>query len=78
MSDKNSAGIFGMVFKELARNPTEECKEVARALWPQRFQFDFEDRQMGCDGALVTLGLAKVVTYEDSQRGPNGTGIEYL
>jgi hypothetical protein len=65
---RRAAGIFGVFFKILARNPTEECREVAAALWPQRFQYGFEDRQMGADGALVRLGLAEEYEEKDVRR----------
>jgi hypothetical protein len=67
---KLAAGIFGLAFKELAREATAECKEVARQLWAQRFQYGFADAAMGADGALAKLGLAR----------PTGDGksVEYL
>lgn len=67
MSDHTSAGIFAKLFTLLAKNPTDEHKEIARKMWPERNEYDFSDYQMGCDKALIALGLAK--------KGPDG--IEY-
>ena len=69
MADRSAAAAFGIFFKELAANGSEDCKEVAHRAWQVRVQFDFRDEQMGCDGSLVKLGLAtvdektRVVTY---------------
>lgn len=68
MADRTSAAIFGDLFILLAENPTEEHKNIARKMWPKRTEYDFDDYQMGCDEALIALGLAK--------KGPEG--IEYL
>jgi hypothetical protein len=77
---KQTAGIFGVFFKELARNPTEECREVARAIWVLRFQFllHVDDREMGADGALVKLGLAKVSEVSVPGEETARMTIEYL
>lgn len=61
MSDRTSAEIFAIIFEELAKNPTEEHKAIARKIWPKRTQYDFSDYQMYCDEALVKLGLAAKV-----------------
>ena len=59
MSDRTSAGLFAMVFELLAANPTDEHKMMANEIWSKRLEYDFSECQMGCDEALLTLGLAK-------------------
>lgn len=68
MADRTSANIFSMVFEMLAKNPTDEHKEMAWEAWSSRREYDFSDEQMGCDEALLALGLAHeedgVIKYE--------------
>lgn len=59
MSDRTSAGVFGKMFNLLAKNPTDEHKEIAKELWPEIQEYDFSEYQMYCDDALIALGLAK-------------------
>lgn len=66
MSDRTSAEIFAIIFTELAKNPTDEHKAIAKKIWPKRTQYDFSDYQMCCDDALVKLGLAVKVNDEVS------------
>lgn len=69
MSDRTSAEIFSMIFEMLAENPTDEHKKMAKKIWPQRNHYDFSDYQMGCDKALIILGLAtregEEIEYKD-------------
>lgn len=58
MSDRTSPEIFQKIFDLLAKNPTEDHKEIARKLWPSRLEYDFRDDDLGCDEALIALGLA--------------------
>lgn len=64
MADRTSAEIFSMMFEMLAENPTEEHKKMAKKLWPKRMHYDFSDYQMGCDKALLKLGLAVMAGKE--------------
>jgi hypothetical protein len=69
MADRTSASIFGQIFDLLAKNPTDEHKEMAKQIWPLRREYDFNDYQMDCDEALVKLDLAKLegeeIIYSD-------------
>lgn len=58
MSDRTSARLFCIIFTMLSNNPTEEHKEMANEIWSKRLSYDFSDCQIGCDEALVKLGLA--------------------
>lgn len=60
MADRGSASAFGIIFSELAADPSDDHKEVATRVWLQSRQFDFTPDQMGVDGSLVKLGLASV------------------
>jgi hypothetical protein len=59
MADRTSAEIFATMFEMLAKNPTDEHKQMAKKLWRKRNHYDFSDYQMGCDDALIVLDLAK-------------------
>ncbi len=59
MADRTTAGLFGSIFKLLAGNPTEEHKAMAKNIWPLQREYDFSPYQMGCDDALIALGIAK-------------------
>ena len=65
MSDRTSGGIFGMVFEHLAEDPTDANKAFAKKMWEKSRSYDFIPYQMGCDDALITLGLAKLTTDAD-------------
>jgi hypothetical protein len=60
MADRTSAALFGKVFDYLAEEP-EQNEKFAAWLWKQTGNYDFSYYQMGCDKALVKLGLAKRV-----------------
>lgn len=60
MADRTAAGIFSKVFNLLAKNPTEENKEMALEFWEDSQEFDFSPYQMDCDEELIKLGLAKM------------------
>ncbi|HPO92897.1 MAG TPA: hypothetical protein PL072_05440 [Phycisphaerales bacterium] len=77
MADRTSAGLFGMFFNVLAKNPTEEHRQMALEVYRETRNYDFNDYQMYCDDALVTLGLArKKIDPEDGEErmfyGPEG------
>jgi hypothetical protein len=56
MSDHQSAYLFGILFKELAKEPLDR-KKLARKLWKMSRNYDFCDDEMDCDKALVALGI---------------------
>jgi len=60
MSDYTSAQLFGNIFRRLAQNPTDEHKEIAKDFFEQSMKYDFCHYQMHADGALISLGLARV------------------
>lgn len=80
MSDRTSAEIFGEAFRFLAETNDERAKQMARRFWSMTSSYDFSPSQMGCDDALIALGLARrgvdpewpddgeVVMYEEPQR----------
>lgn len=59
MADRTSAAIFGEIFERLAKLPDNRNKAMAKWLWKKAGSYDFCDEQMGCDKALIRLGLAK-------------------
>lgn len=60
MSDRTSAGIFAEVFSYLAIGPIDAgTLKFAARMWESSRQYDFDPYQMGCDEALLKLGLAK-------------------
>ena len=66
MSDRTTAGVFCKVFCALAREPiTEETKTIARGLYQDTGEYDFNKYQMECDDALIALGLARRGKDED-------------
>ena len=58
MADRQSASLFCTFFEYLAAAPDERAKEFAKELWRMSQEYDFNEYQMYCDDALVTLGLA--------------------
>jgi len=42
---------------------SESVKAIAREIWPSMWEFDFSHMDMGCDEALIKLGLA---TFDDN------------
>lgn len=68
MADRTSAELFGTFFELLAKNPTEEHRQMALEVYRKSRNYDFMDYQMDCDDALVTLGLArKKIDPEDGE-----------
>ena len=67
MADRTSAALFGEIFCMLAEDPTENNLKMAAKLYEKARQYDFSWCQMGCDEALLTLGLAS--SHED-EYGP--------
>lgn len=78
MADRNSAEIFGVIFKRLASDPTDQHKQWALDFWSFGRCYDFSWDQMHCDSALKILGLARDGVdpkYPDDAMtfyGPNG------
>lgn len=61
MADRTSAKIFGEVFKYLAgQEPSKGRDDFAAKMWDMSQEHDFSNYQMGCDKALIELGLAKM------------------
>lgn len=66
MADRESARLFGEVFKALASELTpenlggnnEKVKAVAERIWSEVGWFDFLGSMMGADNECVQLGLA--------------------
>ena len=77
MSDRTSAALFGEIFELLAENPDDRMKEIAASIWPKRTDFDFNEYQMGCDAALIRLGLAKMVPDDESDDPDEVETIRY-
>lgn len=68
MADHTAAEIFGRIFCKLAneKGDTLDKKKFSRWLWDlHRKKGDFSTDQMGCDEALIDLGLAKMVPDPD-------------
>jgi hypothetical protein len=66
MADRTSASLFGMFFKVLAENPTDENKAIAERLARDYMRdYDFSPYQMYADDALRTLGLNYLVESEE-------------
>jgi hypothetical protein len=63
MADRTSAGLFGMIFELLAKNPTDEHKEIAKEILGKAGDYDFSNYQMDADDALIKLGLAKKAVH---------------
>lgn len=59
MQDRASAAVFGKIFKLLAKNPTEERKNIAAEIMTVTHEYDFTSDQMHCDDALISLDLAR-------------------
>ena len=59
MADRTSAGLFGKIFELLAKNPTDEHKAIAKEIFAETGDFDFNYYQMYADEALMKLGLAR-------------------
>jgi hypothetical protein len=59
MADRQSAALFGQIFEHCAEFPSDPNKEFARKMWEQIGDFDFDYYQLGCDEALIKLGLAR-------------------
>jgi len=60
MADRTSAALFGKFFELLAKNPTDEHKEIAKEIFTETLGYDFSHYQMYADESLLALGLAKI------------------
>ncbi len=63
MSDSTSAEIFGMLFEELAKGT--KPKDLAKKMWAEMGQYDFDPYDMDCQDALIALGLCEETDDED-------------
>lgn len=62
MADRTSAEIYRSIFRRLAEDPeAPKHRAWALAFWRESHAHDFSPDQMGCDDALVALGLAQRV-----------------
>lgn len=59
MADRESARVFGDIFRLLAKTPDERNKELAARILKLTDRFDFSQYQMEADGELEDLGLLK-------------------
>jgi len=59
MADRTSAGVFGLIFEELAKGDIDP-KKLAKKLMKATREFDFNACQMECDKALLKLEVAKM------------------
>lgn len=59
MADRTSARLFGRIFELLAKNPTEEHKRIAKEIFSETRDYDFNNYQMNVDDELIKLGLAR-------------------
>jgi hypothetical protein len=61
VADRTSAEIFSVMFEYLAKSPQDaRTKKMADYLWSAASGYDFDAYQMGCDKALLKLGLASM------------------
>lgn len=86
MANRSAAAIFSVAFEACAAEVEREdepneilllttADRIARKLWQETKDYDFTDDQMGCDKALLKLGLAKMVMVGDPLEGE---GVVYL
>jgi len=59
MADRTSAKLFGTIFKLLAKNPTDEHKEIAKEIFAETCNYDFSYSQMEANEALIALDLSR-------------------
>lgn len=59
MSDRESANIFALYFKQLASDPTEQHKKWAEEIWKETSNYDFSNYHLDCEDELTSLGLAR-------------------
>lgn len=69
MADRTSANIFGTIFQLLAdyEGKKDSHKQIARKLYLLSSGYDFTIGQMGCDKALVKLGIITAENDEDDE-----------
>lgn len=65
MADRTSAALFGEIFTILASKEKIDPKKLAARFFEMSKEYDFSNYQMGCDEALITLGLAKKGVREE-------------
>lgn len=70
MADRTSARIFSQIFTLLAKDPTDEHKEIAKEIWELSCECDFSPPQMDADEACIALGIAiKGIDYDYPESG---------
>lgn len=66
MADRSSAELFWEIFEYLAaKEPLD--RDAAKKFWKLTGNYDFPPYQIGADGALLKLGLARHIVVEDEQ-----------
>jgi hypothetical protein len=65
MADRTSAELFGNIFEYIAGHTKMDVEDFIVWLWKQQHNYDFSPYQMGCDDALLELGLAKYIKEDD-------------
>jgi hypothetical protein len=65
MADRTSAGLFGNIFEYIVGHTEMDVEDFIKWLWKQQENYDFSPYQMGCDDALLELGLAKYIKKDD-------------
>jgi hypothetical protein len=65
MADRTSAALFAEIFSWAAEHNHGELDRFVRHLWDMSHGYDFHPYQMGADGSLVVLGLARPDPNED-------------
>ncbi|SKA29831.1 hypothetical protein SAMN04488128_103178 [Chitinophaga eiseniae] len=65
MADRTSARLFGKIFTLLAKNPTDEHKEIAKEIYGFTDDYVFSKYQMCVDEELILLGLARKGIRDD-------------
>lgn len=70
MSDRSGAMLAGVAFQIISEMdaPEQEKRKAGKRLWDSLRSFDFSPYQMDQDEALISLGLAIRVTYEEGER----------
>jgi len=65
MADRTSARLFARFFTYLAKVGGGDALAEAHELWEEIYEYDFDYYQLGCDEALLVLGLARKGVHPD-------------
>ena len=72
MSDRNTAELYAKWLVTLAREPTDEHKQMAREMWLFGQRYDFCGQDMGVDAAKAEIALG--IAINDTDDGGNDLG----